>query len=56
MPQIVYVGDGIVAGVNSDPQAFAARVRQLAASAAEGGRRQGAADADDPLGLGRQHV
>lgn len=31
-PQIVYVGDGIVAGVNSDPQAFAARIRQLAAT------------------------
>lgn len=32
VPQIVYVGDGIVAGVNSDPQAFAARVRQLTAT------------------------
>jgi len=30
--QIVYVGDGIVTGVNSDPQAFAVRVKQLAAS------------------------
>jgi tetratricopeptide (TPR) repeat protein len=30
--QIVYVGDGIVAGLNSDPQAFSARIKQLAAS------------------------
>lgn len=30
--QIVYVGDGIVSGLNSDPQAFAVRVKQLAAS------------------------